>query len=75
MIKPITTVKVRWHDGYLETFECKEVRMGANYIWMLLSTPDCVDEDRWIPTTLVRWVSLSPISRSKSNPNGPPPLN
>jgi len=29
-------VNVRWWDGYLETFECSEVRQGGHILWMKL---------------------------------------
>ena len=56
--KKITTVTVRWHDGYLEKFNATEVRCGSDYLWMRLES----GADRWIPVVSIRWHSLSPES-------------
>lgn len=48
-------VTVRWFDGYLETFECSEVRFGSDLLWMRLSN----GKNRHIPVRQVRWFSLS----------------
>lgn len=51
-------VNVRWHDGYLETFDCTEVRFGSDLLWMRLST----EQNRHIPLRSVRWFSTTPES-------------
>lgn len=48
-------VSVRWFDGYLEEFECSEVRFGAYILWMRLTS----GQERIIPLTQVRWFSQS----------------
>lgn len=48
-------VNVRWWDGYLETFECSEVRGGCHLLWMRLTD----GTNRNIPLVSgVRWYSL-----------------
>ena len=51
-------VNVRWHDGYLEIFECSEVRFGSDLLWMRLSNGG----NRHIPLRPVRWFSTTPES-------------
>lgn len=53
-----TNVVVRWWDGYLEEFECEEVRFGCDLLWMRLSN----GQNRHIPLRHVRWYSLTPES-------------
>lgn len=48
------TVTVRWWDGYMETFECTEVRFGCDLLWMRLAD----GKNRHIPLRHVRWFSL-----------------
>lgn len=56
------TVNVRWHDGYLEEFECSEVRQGGQILWMRLSN----GQNRTIPLWgNVRWFSTDPESHAK----------
>ena len=58
--KNITTVNVRYNDGYLEVFEATEVRFGRDLLWMRL-----VDGgNRHIPLGggFVRWFSTYPES-------------
>jgi hypothetical protein len=52
----VNNVTVRWFDGYLESFECSEVRFGSNILWMRL-----IDgKERIIPYIAgVRWFSQS----------------
>ena len=52
-------VYVRWHDGYLESFRCDEVRHGADLLWLLLPS----GKNRHIPLRSVRWFSVNPTSR------------
>jgi hypothetical protein len=52
------TATVRWHDGYLETFEASEVRFGSDLLWMRLKS----DQNRHIPLRSVRWFSVTPES-------------
>lgn len=54
----MTTVTVRWHDGYLERFDATEVRTGSSHLWMRLAS----GQDRWLPTGSIRWFSLDPES-------------
>lgn len=55
----MTTVTVRWWDGYLETFEnCSEARFGCDLLWVRLQS----GQNRHIPLRQVRWFSLSPES-------------
>lgn len=51
----MNTVTVRWFDGYLENFECEEVRFGSDLLWMRLTN----GQNRHIPLRQVRWFSLS----------------
>lgn len=51
-------VNVRWNDGYLEVFDCSEVRFGSDLLWMRLSDGD----NRHIPLRQVRWFSTNPES-------------
>jgi hypothetical protein len=51
-------VNVRWFDGYLESFDCEEVRFGSDLLWMRLSE----NTNRHIPLQNVRWFSLNPES-------------
>jgi hypothetical protein len=60
----MTIVNVRWHDGYLETFEAIEVRFGSDLLWMRLSD----GQNRHIPLRSVRWFSLSKESHAVSAP-------
>lgn len=48
-------VTVRWHDGYLETFETTEVRFGCDLLWLRLAN----GTNRHIPLRSVRWFGLS----------------
>lgn len=51
-------VNVRWFDGYLEAFQCSQVRQGGDILWMRL-----VDgRNRTIPLEKVRWFSTDPES-------------
>ena len=51
------TVSVRWFDGYIETFEAKEVRFGNALLWLKLEK-----SNRHIPLREVRWFSINPGS-------------
>jgi len=57
-----TVVNVRWSDGYLESFECVEVRHGDYLLWLDLGE----GRNRHIPLMRVRWFSVNPTSREKS---------
>jgi hypothetical protein len=69
MQKP-NIVSVQWFDGYLEEFECSEVRFGAYLLWMRLINK----KERIIPLTQVRWFSQS-IESHQSNKTIDPPNN
>ena len=58
----MNAVNVRWHDGYLETFEAVEVRFGSDLLWMRLSN----GQNRHIPLRSVRWFSLSKESHAEA---------
>lgn len=51
-------VNVRWFDGYIEAFECSEVRFGVSLLWMRLVSGG----NRHIPLHNVRWYSVTPES-------------
>jgi len=51
-------VTVRWFDGYLEEFDCDEVRFGVDLLWMRLTN----GQNRHIPTRHIRWYSITPES-------------
>lgn len=51
-------VSVRWHDGYLEEFDCEEVRFGSDLLWMRLVN----GKNRHVPLRSVRWFSQTPES-------------
>ena len=54
-------VNVRWSDGYLEIFECTEVRQGGSILWMRLTS----GENRTVPLLAgVRWFSTDPESHA-----------
>lgn len=55
------TVNVRWWDGYLETFQCQEVRGGCDLLWLRLLN----GQNRNIPLRQVRWYSQDPESHAK----------
>ncbi len=57
-------VNVRWNDGYLEEFECTEVRFGSDLLWMRLSS----GSNRHIPLRQVRWFSTTPESHENIKP-------
>ena len=62
MTKEIIIVNVRWFDGYLERFECDEVRFGSDLLWMRLTNGD----NRHIPFVAgVRWWNIKPESHAK----------
>jgi hypothetical protein len=54
-------VNVRWSDGYLEVFECSEVRQGGELLWMRLSN----GQNRSVPLARVRWFSTDPESHAQ----------
>ena len=55
-------VNVRWWDGYLESFECDEVRQGGHLLWMRLTS----GQNRNIPLVgNVRWFSTDPESHAR----------
>ena len=60
----LITVNVRWWDGYLEVFECSQVRQGAHILWMRLSN----GRNRTVPLQEVRWFSRDPESHESSEP-------
>ena len=66
-LKPVILVNVRWWDGYLEAFECSQVRQGAYLLWMRLVN----GQNRNIPLFQVRWFSTDPESHAfkKGDPN------
>lgn len=55
-------VTVRWFDGYLESFKCKEVRFGSDLLWMRLQD----GKNRHIPVRQVRWYSVNPESHEST---------
>ena len=58
-------VNVRWWDGYLEVFECKQVRQGGYILWLRLKN----GSNRTIPLTgNVRWFSTNPESHESKLP-------
>lgn len=56
-------VNVRWFDGYLESFECEQVRFGDSLLWMRLIS----GKNRHIPLNKVRWFSTNPESHEQLN--------
>lgn len=55
----MTKVTVRWLDGFVENFECSEMRFSPGFIWLVLS----IGVSRWIPTQNVRAFSVDPDSK------------
>lgn len=53
-------VNVRWCDGYLEAFECSQVRQGGQILWLRLTS----GQNRTIPLVGVRWFSTDPESHA-----------
>ena len=56
-------VTVRWWDGYLEEFECSEVRFGSDLLFLRLES----GSNRHIPLRQVRWFSLEKESHECVN--------
>ena len=56
-------VTVRWWDGYMESFQCEQVRFGSDLLWMRLTD----GKNRHIPIKYVRWYSLLIESHESSN--------
>lgn len=56
-------VTVRWRDGYLEEFECSEVRFGSDLLFLRLES----GSNRHIPLRQVRWFSLEKESHESVN--------
>ena len=56
-------VTVRWWDGYLEEFECSEVRFGSDLLFLRLAS----GSNRHIPLRQVRWFSLEKESHESVN--------
>ncbi len=54
----MTLVNVRWADGYLEAFECSQVRQDGEILWMRLTN----GKNRTVPLKGVRWFSTDPES-------------
>jgi hypothetical protein len=54
-------VSTRWFDGYLEDFDCSEVRFGSDLLFMRLVN----GKNRHIPLREVRWFSVTPESHEK----------
>lgn len=48
-------VTVRWYDGYLEEFNCTEVRFGSDLLFLRLED----GKNRHIPLRSVRWFGMS----------------
>jgi len=61
-MKKEINVNVRWFDGYMESFECNEVRFGKSLLWMRLTN----GQNRHIPLLEVRWYSIIPESHELS---------
>jgi len=55
-----TLVNVRWSDGYLEVFDCTQVRQGGEIVWLRLTN----GQNRTIPLSRVRWFSTDPESHA-----------
>lgn len=65
-IEAKTIVNVRWFDGYLEVFECSQVRQGGQILWMRLAN----GQNRTIPLWgNVRWFSTNPESHATNEPS------
>ena len=62
-MKKTTVINVRWHDGYLETFEVdsSDIRFGSDLLWFVQAN----GENRHIPLRSVRWFSLSEVQRAR----------
>ena len=63
-------VNVRWFDGYLEAFDCTEVRQGGQILWMRLAN----GQNRTIPLRDVRWFSTDPESHAYKKKDEPSDL-
>lgn len=48
------TVKIRWIDGYLEEFECNEIRFSGGLLWMKID-----GKNMHIPLYRVRYFLIS----------------
>lgn len=60
-VQPVHVV-VRWWDGYLEHFDCTEVRFGCDLLWLRLAD----GHNRHIPLRQVRWFETTPESHGTS---------
>ena len=56
-------VTVRWHDGYLEEFNCTEVRFGSDLLFLRLED----GRNRHIPLRFVRWFGMSQESHQSDS--------
>jgi hypothetical protein len=54
-------VTVRWYDGYMEYFDCEEVRFSTDLLWMRLTD----GRNRHIPAGRVRWYAIYPESHEE----------
>jgi len=55
----MSTVEVRWFDGYLEVFSnVTEVRFGGYLLWIKMQNK----QNRHIPLSQVRWYAVYPES-------------
>ena len=59
--KMVNIVTVRWWDGYMEEFECTEVRFGCDLLWMRLTN----GQNRHIPLRQARWFGMSVESHGR----------
>lgn len=55
------TITVRWHDGYMQSFDVTEVKEGFDLLRFCLQDRRTVD----IPMRNVRWFSRNPESPEK----------
>lgn len=53
-------VNVRWFDGLLESFDCFDVKLGGDLLYLELA-----DTNRHIPLQRVRWYSVVPPSKEE----------
>lgn len=61
-VSALNIVWVRWMDGYLERFNCKQVRLSGDLLYLVLED----DQNRHIPLkSNVRWFSLSHESHAE----------
>jgi hypothetical protein len=49
-------VEIRWTDGLFESFDAKQIRASASFLWLRLQD----GRNRFFPMCLIRWWAPDP---------------